>query len=222
MLHTSIGIFVELLDDSWTDGRGDASPGGRSGCLNCLPPRGNGSEWRVYEESPSMYRNELASIDHRYVVLTAGATCFGVPQPGGDQRWGGTGIYVYTAPSPLGPWTYYGNINDLTGLSGERCAACMGNTCPSGRCALPVQLNSIVRRHDGSPVALTGQNANTLLQKCTSIFFFSKGWECSSCFLGVEGGLTLNGCSSKSLFRATFGNASQCACLDQYQHFCSI
>jgi hypothetical protein len=37
-----------------------------------------------------------AGSDGEYVVLTAGATCFGVPPPN-NQRWGGTGIFVYTA-----------------------------------------------------------------------------------------------------------------------------
>ena len=42
------------------------------------------------------------------------------------------------------------------GLNGTECGECMENPCPAGRCSLPVQLNSIVRRFDGSPVALAG------------------------------------------------------------------
>jgi len=32
----------------------------------------------------------------------------------------------------------------------------MGNPCPAGKCVVPVQLNSIVRDHSGTPLALTG------------------------------------------------------------------
>ena len=32
----------------------------------------------------------------------------------------------------------------------------MGNPCPAGKCVLPIQLNSIVRDHAGTPLALTG------------------------------------------------------------------
>ena len=92
--------------------------------------------------------------DGRYVVLTAGATCFGLPQPGGAP-WGGTGIYAYVAPAPLGPYAFVGDLNSPSGLAGQECAACLEAACPAGRCALPVQLNSIVRRFDGAPIALT-------------------------------------------------------------------
>ena len=36
------------------------------------------------------------------------------------------------------------------------CGVCMGNPCPAGKCVLPIQLNSIVRDHAGTPLALTG------------------------------------------------------------------
>ena len=63
----------------------------------------------------------------KYVVLLAGATCFGVPQPDSGswsgnfpvgpatQRWGGTGIFAYVADKPLGPYTLHGNINNAVG-----------------------------------------------------------------------------------------------------------
>ena len=63
----------------------------------------------------------------KYVVLLAGATCFGVPQPDSGswsgnfpvgpatQRWGGTGIFAYVADKPLGPYTLHGNINNAAG-----------------------------------------------------------------------------------------------------------
>ena len=63
----------------------------------------------------------------KYVVLLAGATCFGVPQSDSGQwgpqgnlpvgpatkPWGGTGVFVYVANSPLGPYTYHGDINTV-------------------------------------------------------------------------------------------------------------
>ena len=144
------GIYVEKLDAAWTNGINDTTQ--RSNCLNCMPPLGNGSAWRQYEESPSMFK----TAGGKYVVLLAGATCYGVPQPNGG-RWGGTGIFAYTADSPIGPYEYYGDINNVVGgLSGQGCAECMGNTCPHGKCVLPVQLNSIVRDHTGTPLALSG------------------------------------------------------------------
>ena len=63
----------------------------------------------------------------KYVVLLAGATCFGVPQPDSGswsgnfpvgpatQRWGGTGIFAYVADKPLGPYAFHGNINNAAG-----------------------------------------------------------------------------------------------------------
>ena len=63
----------------------------------------------------------------KYVVLLAGATCFGVPQPDSGswsgnfpvgpatQRWGGTGIFAYVADKPLGPYTLHGNVNNAAG-----------------------------------------------------------------------------------------------------------
>ena len=108
----------------------------------------------------------------KYVVLLAGATCFGVPQPdsgkwqpGGNfpdgpanGRWGGTGVFVYVADQPLGPYTYHGDINNAHGgLSNSTgCTVCMGNPCPYGKRVVPIQLNSIVRDHAGTPLALTG------------------------------------------------------------------
>ena len=106
----------------------------------------------------------------KYVILLAGATCFGVPQPNGgswsgnfpvgpaDGRWGGTGIFTYVADQPLGPYTFHGNINNAVGglQNASGCSVCMGNPCPAGKCVVPVQLNSIVRDHSGTPLALTG------------------------------------------------------------------
>ena len=83
--------------------------------------------------------HDVCHVSGTYVVLAAGATCFGVPQPG-SARWGGTGVYAYIAAAPLGPWRYYGDANALSGLGGQECAACMDNACPGNRCALPVQV----------------------------------------------------------------------------------
>ena len=63
----------------------------------------------------------------KYIVLLAGATCFGVPQPDSGswsgnfpvgpatQRWGGTGIFAYVADKPLGPYAFHGNVNNAVG-----------------------------------------------------------------------------------------------------------
>ena len=149
------GVHVEKLDAAWTNGLNDTAQ--TSACLNCAGPP---------QESPSMYKTAAG----KYVVLLAGATCFGVPQPDGggwsghnpvgpaNGRWGGTGIFVYLADKPLGPFTLYGDINNAAGglRNASGCAVCMGNPCPTGRCVVPVQLNSIVRDHSGAPLALTG------------------------------------------------------------------
>ncbi len=138
-----------VLQD-FTDGLG---PTAISPCLNCAPPE---PAWRQYEESPAMYKTSngtfcaprhnctrswhgVCRAPGTYVILAAGATCFGVPQPG-SARWGGTGVYAYVAAAPLGPWRYYGDANALSGLGGQECAACMDNACPGSRCALPVQV----------------------------------------------------------------------------------
>lgn len=104
------GVHIEKLNAAWTNGLNDTKQ--TSACLSCgLPP----------QESPSMYKTAAG----KYVVLLAGATCFGVPQPDGGQwgpqgnlpvgpatkPWGGTGVFVYVADSPLGPYTYHGDIN---------------------------------------------------------------------------------------------------------------
>lgn len=151
----SAGNVVEKLNEDFTDGTGEASD-----CLECLP---SVPKEVSCQESPSMYRTGKGE----YVVLTAGCTCFGMPQgietPTGE-RWepyGGTGIFAYVASSPLGPYSYLGNMNNLDGnVSSTVCGECASNTspfpCRSGRCALPVQLNSIPRKHDGTPFALSG------------------------------------------------------------------
>jgi hypothetical protein len=145
VMGAGLGIFVERLAPDWTDGTNGTAI---SACLNCAPPQ---PIWKQYEESPAMYRTAAG----KYVVLTAGATCFGVPQANGAP-WGGTGIFAYVADAPLGPYTFFGDVNSRSGMAGQECAAC-SPVCPAddGRCALPVQLNSIVRRCDGTPVALT-------------------------------------------------------------------
>ena len=109
------GVHVEKLNGAWTNGLNDTRQ--TSACLNCgLPP----------QESPSMYKTGAAQ-GGKYVVLRAGATCFGVPQPDSGQwgpqgnlpvgpatkPWGGTGVFVYVADSPLGPYTYHGNVNTV-------------------------------------------------------------------------------------------------------------
>lgn len=110
MTGAGAGVHVEKLNDAWTNGLNDTRQ--TSACLNCgLPP----------QESPSMYKTAAG----KFVVLLAGATCFGVPQsdsgqwgPNGNlpvgpatKPWGGTGVFVYVADSPLGPYTYHGDIN---------------------------------------------------------------------------------------------------------------
>eukprot|EP01052_Picozoa_sp_SAG31_P019505 SAG31_NODE_1424_length_8394_cov_3.211814_4_plen_398_part_00 len=142
------GNVVEILDENFTDGTGQASP-----CLECLP--GVPKEVSC-QESPAMWRTSK----DKYVVLTAGCTCFGMPQLEG-KPYGGTGIFAYVASSPLGPYAYVGNLNNMDGnISSTACGECAANTppfpCPAGRCALPVQLNSILRKYDGSPLALSG------------------------------------------------------------------
>ena len=51
-----------------------------------------------------------------------------------------------------------GNLSN-TNVS-TACGMCPSNSppfaCRQGKCALPVQLNSVARKHDGSPLALTG------------------------------------------------------------------
>lgn len=106
------GVHVEKLNAAWTNGLNDTRQ--TSTCLSCgLPP----------QESPSMYKTAAG----KYVVLLAGATCFGVPQSDSGQwgpqgnlpvgpatkPWGGTGVFVYIADSPLGPYTYHGDINTV-------------------------------------------------------------------------------------------------------------
>ena len=154
------GIFVERLNSEYTDGLNSSADTSR--CLNCVSAP-DYAAWKAYEESPSMYKTEAGT----YVILTAGATCFGVPQPG-NQRWGGTGIFAYVADKPLGPYSYTGDINSVTNMTAsvggasDACGECMGNHCPSvpRRCAIPVQLNSILRAWDGSnsgkPIGLSG------------------------------------------------------------------
>ena len=155
------GVHVEKLDNTWTNGLNDTKQ--TSGCLNCKGPFGGP---HLDQESPSMYKTAAG----KYVVLLAGATCFGVPQPDSgkwgtnglpvgpaNQRWGGTGVFVYVADKPLGPYAYHGDINNAHGgLNATSCTVCMGNPCPLGKCVLPIQLNSIVRDHSGTPLALTG------------------------------------------------------------------
>ena len=62
------------------------------------------------------------------------------------------------ADKPLGPYTFHGDINNAVGglHNTSGCTVCMGNPCPAGKCVVPVQLNSIVRDHSGTPLALTG------------------------------------------------------------------
>lgn len=160
------GIHVERLNTNFTDGMYNSSQ--VSACLNCAV----GSP----QESPLMYKTSQGE----YVVLTAGATCFGVPQLPADfdagkdgpawrswQEWGGVGIFAYKAATPLGPYEYIGDINSI---SGKECGVCPGNPCPSGKCALQVQLNSVIRRYDGSPVALTGSMwARNMYNRSTDI-----------------------------------------------------
>jgi hypothetical protein len=115
-----------------------------------------------------------------YVVLTAGATCFGVPQgANGDGRWGGTGIFAYTAKAAMGPYTYYGNVNSLAGLTDHECGDCMGNQCPGNRCSLPVQINTILRRFDGTPIALAGStwSLNAFNQTTNILGNYAEYWQ---------------------------------------------
>ena len=123
------GIHVEKLNAEWTNGLNNTRQ--TSGCLSCGGPP---------QESPSMYKTAAG----KYVVMLAGATCFGVPQPDGGRwngnlpvgpatkPWGGTGVFVYVADAPLGPYTYHGEINNaqhaiaaagVTGLHGSAAVA---------------------------------------------------------------------------------------------------
>ena len=53
-------------------------------------------------------------------------------------------------------YEYLGNANNANGnTSAQQCFLCMGPACPAGRCALPVQLNAILRGWNGAPLALT-------------------------------------------------------------------
>eukprot|EP01079_Euglenida_sp_SAG-EU17-18_P003606 gene3606-4045_t len=143
------GIVVEHLDGNFTDGQGPQAS--TSECLICRFSANDSSiQW---QESPSMFKVDAGS-GTQYAVLTAGATCFGVPQPGGG-RWGGVGVFVYISQSPLGPFNYAGDVNSIPGPTSDKCGECMGNPCPGGRCSVPIQLNSILQRHDGSPLALS-------------------------------------------------------------------
>lgn len=123
------GIHVEKLNPQWTNGLNDTTK--TSGCLSCgLPP----------QESPSMYKTAAG----KYVVLLAGATCFGVPQPDGGQwsghlpvgpatkRWGGTGVFVYVADAPLGPYTYSGDINNRDNHQAQRSVMTFGEVFADG------------------------------------------------------------------------------------------
>ena len=98
VMGSGAGVHVEKLNSAWTNGLNMSSQ--TSACLNCGGPP---------QESPQMYKTPAG----KYIVLLAGATCFGVPQPNGGSwsgdypvglasaRWGGTGIFVY-----IGAWPY--------------------------------------------------------------------------------------------------------------------
>lgn len=153
---STASIVVEKLNDDFTDGGGWHGTE-VSGNLRELSA---GAGAYTTQESPAMYRSPKG----KYVVMTAGATCFGMPQPEAAP-WGGTGIFAYVSPSPLGPYEYFGNINNRDGNLSDTnastaCGMCPSNSppfaCQLGNCALPVQLNSIARKHDGSPLGLTG------------------------------------------------------------------
>ena len=150
---STASIVVEKLNDNFTDG----GTGEVSGNLRELSA---GAGAHTTQESPAMYRSSKG----KYVVMTAGATCLGMPQPEAAP-WGGTGIFAYVSPSPLGPCKYFGNINNRDGNLSDTnvstaCGMCPSNSppfaCQAGKCALPVQLNLIARKHDGSPLALSG------------------------------------------------------------------